>query len=264
MVRPLGIRPPTTLEVTRRINSKDLLCRCWICEDRTGHLELDVVSRVWYCHRHHQGGKFKKLPNLVGDALNSEERPKQVQETEIFTSAWEDEPSMRYLYSRGLTDKLIQKLSPCLRTGDSWRVYFPVSDDRGIVRAYVGRSRIRCKQRYMTVQLQRPAYPFWGVNHLNTKDIYIVEGIFDAVWSNDRLACLGHGLNARHMEVLRSLSPESLTLAFDHDVAEENYRCALWMAKIFLCPIWVIELPIGTDPGELRGKSLKKRRKRVV
>lgn len=94
----------------------------------------------------------------------------------------------------------------------------------------------------------------WGLHRLlrPPQRLVLCEGVFDAVWGDDRLAVLGSSLSPRQCENIARLCPREVLIAFDRDAWREAVVAATALARHYCGPIWTVKLPWHADLGELK------------
>lgn len=191
-------------------NKGQIAFNCPVCdEDRNkGNLEVNYFSHVYKCWScgdvNGTHGTLGKLFDLYGNkkqkkvykVLQPEEQKPQEKKykklvlPESFTKFSDSSPrypirqqAYNYLKSRGITDEIIEKyqIGFCDKGTHSNRIVVPSYDKNGELNYYVARSWLPySKSKYKNPEAEKDKIIF--NEHLIDwkKDIYIVEGVFDA------------------------------------------------------------------------------------
>ena len=209
------------------------------------------------------------------------EDPIRSTETEEF-SPLEDQQDPRYRYlseKRGLTPRMIDDLRP--HSGGQWYiVYFPLyalSESRQLTADskpvyFVGRSLFNEEPKYRNPPLtQFPAggksKNLWGLHLWRRKgqSLVLCEGIFDAVWSRNRVALLGKTISDVQISIIRQIEPQEITVFLDGDAQKHSMNIAKTLADRISVPIWTVDTPRGKDPDDLgKGFSIRDHRRRIA
>ena len=94
----------------------------------------------------------------------------------------------------------------------------------------------------------------WGANRIEpgAEEIIVVEGIFDAVWDDRRVAIFGSNMSSFQVNILtRDLAPKKITIALDRDALDKARILATRIAMIWTAEIYIVELPRKKDPCDL-------------
>lgn len=239
--------------------SKVWICLCPFCSDRSGHFEADEMKGVWYCYRCGRGGRLAGAaaggregvsvgrPLTYGPPVDMDSHGREVGPG---TRLW------RYLEGRGFDTHAIRRLDP--RIGpDINRVYFPVRDPDGQIQTFAGRTVHagrdvpKWKFPYSNVRLSEC---LWGIHEIQPRrPVVLVEGIFDAVWSDDRVCVFGTKISDCQIAMLRQRRPGEITIFFDGDDAgrEAARRVAAQIRLQYTCAVSVIHPPWGMDPCDM-------------
>lgn len=235
-----------------------------------GHRKLDVdwQKGVWFCYKCGKGGAVhtKRRPS-GGPVWEEKGEPR-------FDPARREGLLWRYLSdTRGLTRSEIADLRP--HSGaDPFRVYFPVyALGRTSPCYWVGRSILQSHvPAYLEPRISSVAYRksdvLWGLHRIQgtVKSLTICEGVFDAVHDRSRLALLGKRLSPAQAEILSRIDSEEITILLDGDAIYDTYAALRILSHRYHGAVYIVELPIGTDPDEL-GEKVEgwiKRRARVA
>lgn len=220
------------------------------------------------------------------------QKPPQSQEE---FSPIEDTADPRYRYlsqKRGLTQKMIHDLQP--HSGGQWYVvYFPIyalrSEDSerpvpnefGTLGHYegpvyfVGRSLFNEQPKYRNSPLTQfpeggKSKNLWGLHRLwhdcmKPRNLVLCEGVFDAVWSRNRVALMGKTISVHQIGIISRINPEEITVFLDGDAWKESMFIARSLAKRVSVPIWTVDTPRGKDPDDLgKGFRINDHRRRIA
>lgn len=232
---------------------------CPNCDDSSGHLEVDMKKHLFYCVRCGNGGRifgglFREERGMPVE--HHEAKPLKRFEQEFYKPARLRNGSVEenFLRGRGFNDTLLKKLDPHRNGPQPERVYFPIRDHYGNIVTWVGRSMypsVRPKWQYSKGSTAKDH--LWGLNShgYEEDEIILVEGIFDAVWDDKRVAMFGSSLSDEQLSMLVSFQPKSIIVALDEDKYVESLKIACDIALAFTCDVYTVKLPEGKDPHDL-------------
>lgn len=234
---------------------------CSHCRDDSGHMEVDLHQGVYYCHKCGHGGRLQIKPEPVrwNPPSLKPEVPFKFHHT---TALQPEDQRYKYLLDRGFSSEMIEHdLQPIVTDFDLFIIYFPVLDEEGEMVYIVGRNTSAASKCKWIFPPSRPdrlgkSHFFWGLNRwyptvYGSKRVVLVEGIFDAVWDDDRLAMLGSTPSQYQLSLLQELWPEEIVIALDGDMRERSFEVGAMVARVVSVPIWVALLPTDDDPDTL-------------
>ena len=266
----------TTTGLTFRSRKEDgsILYDCPDCGGR-GKLELTRDHRLWYCHKCGEGGKTRSDPHDRKKWIVAGREQERTYTSEEFSPIEKtDDPRYRYLSEkRGLTPNMIHDLRP--HSGGQWYiVYFPVyalDNDNSPV-YFVGRSLFNDEPKYRNPPLSQfplggKSKNLWGLHRLykRTQSLVLCEGVFDAVWSRNRVALMGRVISEHQVKIIRRIEPQEITVFLDGDAGKDSMLIAKILANRVSVPIWVVDTPRGKDPDDLgKGFVVNDHRRRIA
>lgn len=236
--------------------------RCPVCHGNK-KLEVSATGRLWFCHKCGEGGRCDLQPKQQ----QPEREMKEWKLRPMDPSAW----GATYLKRRGLGD-FWEELCP--HSGPSpLRVYLPIYEGRGTAPAS-WTARAICEgaePKYLNPPLQlcrkRKSHLLWGLHRLShpLDRVVLVEGIFDAVWSQDRLALLGKTISPIQIQLLKRWVLDEITVMLDGDAHYAAAKVADTLVRNWKGKVSIIHLPAGMDPDTLgaAGNKWVQKRERV-
>jgi len=223
---------------------------CPFCADTKGHAEVDKVKNVWHCHRCHRGGRL-----ATGNSQSKEKvamRELSINWDDYLHSISPQGLHARYLERRGFGPIQLKHLDPRYGPSSS-KVYFLVRDDGGYFRYVVGREITATSQPKWWFPKGTPgkSHFLWhtpGFSFSPGGHIVIVEGIFDAVWGINRVACFGTSLSSCQLNLILGWDPKEITIFLDSDAAVKAEEMALHIFQKHTLRIYICVPPWGQDP----------------
>ena len=235
-------------------NKGQIAFNCPVCdEDRNkGNLEVNYFSHVYKCWScgdvNGTHGTLGKLFDLYGNkkqkkvykVLQPEEQKPQEKKykklvlPESFTKFSDSNPrypirqqAYNYLKSRGITDEIIEKyqIGFCDKGTHSNRIVVPSYDKNGELNYYVARSWLPySKSKYKNPEAEKDKIIF--NEHLIDwkKDIYIVEGVFDAFFLPNSIPMLGKHLSSNLFETLYKKAKKNVIISLDGDAFDNAIK----------------------------------------
>lgn len=237
--------------------------RCHVHDDRNASASVNVLAMVWVCYACGASGRVEGEAT-VPDAEQLLEMMRGDIPPRIHSESWLDtfdayEPSPYWAGRYG------GKTAERFRCGThpvSGLPTYPIRDAAGSVLGVVVRDEAG-QPKYKYPFGSRASTTFFG--HIKPKPVVIlVEGASDvmALYSQGIheswavLGCYGAGVHHPQAEILRSLSPKLIVLAFDNDDAGRSAitRSAEMLGNVTPC----VSHPWGSiggikDPGEASG-----------
>ncbi len=246
---------------------------CPTCRGKN-RLEVHHTRPVWYCHKCGTGGSLPgngSIRGMVGGFPVFDVHMQEPDYLSLYHPAGAYSGPWEYLRDRGLSGLQVERLRP--HTGPSiFRVYLPLySMGSNIPVYFVGRSIVDLDN--VPKYLNPPVGTFpvsksqivWGLHRLRhpVKSLIICEGIFDAIWGENRIAILGTHLSKDQEVIIRRIEPEEIIVMLDGGTAK---------ASLDICcrlggpgPVYRVQLPFDQDPDSLQdvGPWLEKK-ERIV
>lgn len=164
--------------------------------------------------------------------------------------------AVKYLEARGVTQKMIYKYKLGLTTKGKFanRIIFPSYDKNNVLNFFVGRAWGSEKPKYLGFDIPKDDILF-NENLINwDKDIFIVEGPFDALFVDNAIVTLGSHLSRFKIESIYNNAKGDVIIGFDPDAKNKALKIyhelnggKLWNK------IKMLSLPEGEDIASLKG-----------
>jgi DNA primase len=249
--------------------------------DGKGNLEINYfrgVYKCWACAETHgtQGvlGKLfdkfgTKKQKQIWDLLKPEEegekeKPKIYLRLPQGYTKFKDSnirfiphrEAINYLYSRGITDEMIEKYDIGYTvSGDyAYRIIVPSYNEDGYLNYFVSRAWVPKKMKYKNPSVPKEEIIFNESRVDWTKDIYLCEGVFDAFFLPNPIPMLGKFLSTNLFQKLYDNSEGNLHICLDGDAWTDALKLYhnLNGGKLYN-RIKIIKLPKDKDVCDLRG-----------
>lgn len=244
------------------INYFRFLYKCWSCAETNntqgalGKL-IDIFGNR----------KQKKVFNLLkpeSDEIKEVKKPK-VKLPESFVEFKDSNPrypiykqALNYLKSRGVTMEMIEKfrIGFCDKGSHASRIVVPSFDSNGELNYYVARSwDPHSKSKYKNPEAQKDIIIF-NENLIDwNKDIFLVEGAFDAIFLDNAIPMLGKHLSQHLFQTLYQKAKSNIIISLDGDA---------WNAAVRLYNelnggelygrVKIVKLPKDKDVCDLKGE----------
>ena len=248
--------------------------KCWICET-SGNDIRRLVRKFGSRDELAEWDKLTKRVNILDfDTLfeqEEEEPPVKVRLPKEFKSligakdSYDTKRVKRYLKSRDVTDEDIRswKMGYCSEGEYAGRVMIPSFDDKGYLNYFVGRAYGDAFPKYKNPPVSKNIV----FNQLMidwSKDITLVEGVFDAVVAGDNaIPILGSYIKEDgklFQEIVNHGS--DVYLALDPD-AEKKTRRIIQKLLSYDVKVYKIDILPYTDVGEMSKEEFLKRKSRA-
>ena len=243
-----------------------LLYDCPHCRS-VGRLEVTTDRRpaLWFCHKCARGGR-------VGDGLRSRLSALRCNRDTSSGGSGGILPPTQYLpvspgtlqyeyllARRRLPLDRISTLRPCVNGADVRYVHFPIYDLGNPTPIYYFGRALEDGTQPRYYNAPRRLFPqshsgmLWGLHRRRRgeSNVTICEGIFDAVWADDRVATLGKSVGRAKVRTLAGLRPDRFTIMFDGAAGQSAKVLALELARTCPSEIYIAHLPPGSDPDDL-------------
>lgn len=254
------------------------ICCPW-CELTTGEpdtkykLQLNPKKGIWHCFRCDVGGTadLSWLGTLELGEKSDEEfdlgPPLGFVSLQTATDrrGLSVKPYVQYLKDRGMSDSHFNalKVGCCLKGRYANRVIIPDVQQVGGQskwQGFVARAIYKhMRPKYLYPAGMKKARQVWGVHLTEVDEVFVVEGIFDALpLVPHAVAVYGKNISEDQLDVLADLHTKRLIVCFDGDAWEECHIAAMRLSlrgcrgEVGWC-----KLPPATDPGEL-GQGVRK------
>ena len=234
--------------------------KCWSCSDtHDTHGSLNTLFWKW--------GKKKDRDTwflIAPDEFKPNKKTyDKIQLPEDYISFEKGNPltipykeAKNYLLKRGLTPEMIFKysLGYTIKGPYRGRVIVPSFDSDGNVNYFVTRSYINHKNKY-----KNPEYPkeeiIFNESKIDwSKDIYLVEGVFDMFFIENSIPILGKTVSDKLWYVLYEKCQSNIIICLDGDAWEDGIELYRKLDGGKLNHrVRLIRLPIDKDVAELGG-----------
>lgn len=134
--------------------------------------------------------------------------------------------ALRYLYSRGITDEVIEKYKiGYTAEGDfAFRVIIPSYDKDMELNYFIARSWVPNKMKYKNPTVPKDTVIFNESNIDFTKPIYLVEGAFDMLFLDNAIPLLGKHVSPLLFERLYNESLSEIHICLDGDAWDDAQK----------------------------------------
>jgi DNA primase len=228
-------------------NRSQVSWNCPICDDdnNKGNLEVNIEKSVFHCWScgdsegtHGSLGKlFDKFGNKKQKKLYNILKPEtiQVREKKIdkvrlpdgykkFSEVSQVYPvrrqAMNYLKNRGITDEMVEKyqIGFC-DTGDhNGRIIIPSYNKKNELNYYISRSwDPNSRYKYKNPIAPKDEIIFWENIIDWSKDIYLVEGVFDGLFLPNSIPMLGKHMSQVLFETIYNNAKGEIVICLDAD-----------------------------------------------
>jgi len=225
----------------------EVIIKCPVCHDHPthNHLYISLTKGVYHCWLCEAKGRLDNLirryPSVktkikaadLAFALSRMKERRWSREIPIFTPLAKARfphagACLRYLRRRGLTDEEIVKYKVMISPNTPNRAIFP--HPQGPDRFWAGRAFYKNvsppwlfpKRGQTRLSKGEVVWGIEDVRRRGEKDIWICEGIFDAIACNG-VAVFGKSPSPKQLRTIIELEPRRLIVAFDAD-AEKDAR----------------------------------------
>jgi len=273
--------------------------RCFVCNDG-GREAASLIAKIQQIRWHEalievltgQQAAIGRIDQL--SAVVTEEKPRQwIPKEVLWPEGFEaigvqsrtGMQGIAYCMKRGIPDYVAQamRLGVCTSGRFRNRLVFPVFDGAGRLVFYQGRAmwEPRAYERHiktlsLRVELDKDDCPITAgasdcllnLEYISTQEdsvdrVLVVEGPIDCAhaWP-DAVATFGKRISGKQIELLVRAGIKELDLCYDADAAEDMLRQAPALADLFL--VRVVQLPTGTDPGDLTKDEIEYHRGNAI
>jgi DNA primase len=253
---------------------------CVECDDdrHKGNLEVNIGKSMYHCWACGISGSIYKLIDAYGNAKLKKQyelfkpdywRPNILSPTnvelpenfrlfdEVSDLYPEKRKALEYLKGRGVTDSIIKKykMGFCDYGSHSRMVVIPSYNAYKQLNYYVARSYVpNSRMKYKNPDAPKNEIIF-NENLINwNTDIYLTEGVFDAMFLENSIPLLGKYVGDKLFEALYERSGGYIIIALDgdaFDAAKKIYH-VLNGGRLF-GRIKILKLPTDKDVADLRG-----------
>ena len=250
--------------------------------DGKGNLEINYPQQVYKCwvcaETHGTYGHLGKLIDIFGnkkdkrdydlirpDEYVKDERkyqklkiPKEFQKFSEVSSKYPPRAqAYNYLKNRGVSDEIIEKFNIgfCLTGEYGGRIIVPSYNMDGELNYFIARSwNPRTKLKYKNPEAPKELLIFNESQIDWEKDIYLVEGVFDAIFIPNSIPLLGKFVSDLLWETLYDKARAKIIICLDPDAWEDSKKIyqKLNGGKLYK-RIEIIKLPGNKDLGDLKG-----------
>lgn len=242
--------------------------KCWIC-DYSGTKVSQLVRR--YSPSYY--ADYRQLEGEIDiakyDTIFSEHIPDPPQiidlpenfQTLTGKKTKIKERALKYLYSRGFTDKdiLIWKIGFCNYGEYQDRIIIPSFDDEGNVNFFVGRSYTNDWMKYKNPQVSKNII-FNDLNINWNDDVVLVEGVFDAMKCKNAIPLLGSTIREKS-KLFQKICKKKPTVyvALDEDAKEKQFGISKKL-RDYGIKVMSIDLTGYSDIGEMPQETVEQRK----
>jgi len=235
--------------------------KCWACGETHGtHGPLGKLFDQ------HGTKKQKKLYDLVKpEELKIEDKKRvRLKLPEGFMKFKDSNPrfiphieAYKYLTSRGIDDEMIEKygIGYTVQGDFAYRIIVPSYDKEGFLNYYVARAWTPKKMKYKNPSVPKDEIIF-NENKIDwTKDVFLVEGVFDSFFLDNSIVMLGKKMSQLLFQTLYNKAQSNIIICTDGDAWTDGLRIynELNGGKLYN-KIKIVKLPVNQDVCDLRGK----------
>lgn len=250
--------------------------------DGKGNLEINYIRHVYKCWAcgetygtHGPLGKLfdkfgskqqKKIYNLIKpEELKKEEakRPR-LRYPEGYTKFKDSNPrfiphieAYKYLKSRGITDDMIEKfnIGYTVKGDFAYRIIVPSFNSEGHLNYFIGRAWTKRKDKYKNPSVPKDEIIFNEGLIDWTKDVFLVEGVFDSFFLTNPIVMLGKKMSRLLFETLYNRAEGNIIVCTDGDAWDDGMKIydELNGGRLYN-KIKIVKLPKDKDICDLRGQ----------
>ena len=244
------------------VNYFEHVYKCWSCGDENGtHGPLGKLIDKF------GNKKQKKIYNLLQpeEYKPKEKRKDRLRLPEGFTLFKDSSlvypvrrQAYNYLKQRGITDEMIEKygMGFCDKGKFTGRVIIPSYDSEGELTYFIARSwNPNTKAKYMNPEAEKDIIIFNESLIDWDKDIFLCEGVFDALFLPNSIAMLGKHMSELLLNSLYEKAKGNIIIALDGDAFQDSIRLYEELnGGTLYGKIKVLKLPEDKDVCDLKGQ----------
>lgn len=234
--------------------------KCWACSDTNG-----TQGPLGKFFDQFGTKKQKKVYNLIKpeEQKQLEKKTPKLKLPEGFMT-FEDSNSRfiphieayKYLASRGINDEIIKKynIGYTVQGNFAYRIIVPSYDQEGQLNYFVARAWTPRKMKYKNPTAEKDQIIF--NEHLIdwSKDIYLVEGVFDGFFLENSIPMLGKKISAKLFESLYNKAKGKVIICTDGDAWQDGLKIYHELNGGDLYnKVKIVKLPKDKDVCDLRG-----------
>lgn len=258
---------------------------CPECDEgrNKGNLEVNYFEHIWRCwscsdenNTHGTLGKLidrygtKKQKKIYTLLRPEEHKPKEKRKDRLrlpegFTLFKDSSlvypvrrQAYNYLKQRGITDEMIEKygMGFCDKGKFTGRVIIPSYDSEGELTYFIARSwNPHTKAKYMNPEASKDEIIFNESLIDWDKDVYLCEGVFDALFLPNSIAMLGKHMSELLLNTLYDKAKGNIIIALDGDAFQDGVRLYEELnGGTLYGKIKVLKLPEDKDVCDLKGQ----------
>lgn len=235
--------------------------KCWACGETYGtHGPLGKLFDK------HGTKKQKKLYDLIKpEELKVEDKKRiRLRLPEGFITFKDSNPKFiphieayKYLQTRGITEEIIEKfgIGYTVKGDFAYRIIVPSYDKDGFLNYYVARAWTPKKMKYKNPSVPKDEIIF-NENRIDwSKDIFLVEGVFDSFFLDNSIVMLGKKMSPLLFQTLYDKAESNIIICTDGDAWTDGLRIfnELNGGKLYN-KVKIVKLPLDRDVCDLRGK----------
>jgi len=165
--------------------------------------------------------------------------------------------AINYLYSRGITDEIIEKydIGYTVSGEYAYRIIVPSYDMEDRLNYFVGRAWVPKKMKYKNPSVPKDEIIF-NESRINWEEnVYLCEGVFDAFFLPNPIPMLGKILSNNLFEKLYERCQGEIHICLDGDAWEDALRLYHNLnGGKFYNKVKILKLPKDRDVCDLRGQ----------
>jgi DNA primase len=165
--------------------------------------------------------------------------------------------AINYLYSRGITDEIIEKydIGYTVSGEYSYRIIVPSYDMEDRLNYFVGRAWVPKKMKYKNPSVPKDEIIF-NESRINWEEnVYLCEGVFDAFFLPNPIPMLGKILSNNLFEKLYERCQGEIHICLDGDAWEDTLKLYHNLnGGKFYNKVKILKLPKDRDVCDLRGQ----------
>ena len=273
------------------ISDPQFRINCFMCDDHTGHLEINFVKGIFHCWKCDYSGRVMKLfKDYMGECpFGSEDEYISAEDLTVktepdeektfsglpeeFVPLWEKTDSLSEVGKRALKYALtrmskedieIYRLGYCGLGKYKWRIIIPIMEDGqavyftsraflpGVEPKHLHPSREECGG------IGKEEIVFNAERALKTGQVVVTEGIFDSIRvGKDGVAIFGTVLS--DMQILRIQDANRFYVMLDQDAEDKAEHLAERLKRHHFHPrrVYLVKLPKG-DPCDYTREELRR------
>lgn len=269
-----------------KVQGDELLIQdCPFCGNKNYNFQINYFKNVYHCWKCGEGGgphklrkllkelscstKFSKCKNIILKLKDNGNLNLPDNKYLIRNDSRSAEIAKNKLYSRGVTDKIIEEWSLRIATGNDQKRYgfdyfgYIIAPFYGLngLEYYIAIGYIEEKMKYKFPKSEEATKDKWVPKRRGSDSIIIVEGFFDgtSIWKYtdlDVLILFGKFILPKQVEMLSKVNFEKVYICLDGEELEASKMLSEKLSAKGI-NVYMVTLPYKKDPNDL-GNEINK------